>query len=465
MESNFIQELENALSKRNEELNSVILPYAFENYGIEITFVKIVRELLLKKRLIHNDPYKYDSKMTEIEVPETSSFMTTEASGILGSRIAHYETMLDFLLAYYQFNTTFLTPKRMQKLFALNTVFTWSDFNSKAKGQNTVELYNMVTSIFSSGDKVSTTILRGAFSNLATADANISNSLKALLYFYRQKYKLGVRKEIMPLIKVSSSDHLGPANVLKDIKKVFANRQKKLPFYPELIVEILKEDYSNESKQYQQQVLQELAVVVKKDVEAEKQIKDIRPYLLLALQALGFTGSHFIKALEKLRENKSIMDQANTTIFTKLARLLRHIFNIDEPACEITIVVQDTVKKKKKRYTVVWSDFENSIISKSMVLAGFSSQGDAMKKRIKDATDKDLLAMLNKNLSDANEYLNQLAGLDDFFKKERPEIRNKIKGIKIELTTIRNYIIKSNQRRAEYVTLAEEAEQIEMLGV
>ena len=173
MESNFIQELENALSKRNEELNSVILPYAFENYGIEITFVKIVRELLLKKRLIHNDPYKYDSKMTEIEVPETSSFMTTEASGILGSRIAHYETMLDFLLAYYQFNTTFLTPKRMQKLFALNTVFTWSDFNSKAKGQNTVELYNMVTSIFSSGDKVSTTILRGAFSNLATADANI----------------------------------------------------------------------------------------------------------------------------------------------------------------------------------------------------------------------------------------------------------------------------------------------------
>ena len=144
---------------------------------------------------------------------------------------------------------------------------------------------------------------------------------------------------------------------------------------------------------------------------------------------------------------------------------MRHIFNIDEPVCEIPIVVQDTVTQTRKRYTVVWSDFENSIISKSMVLAGFSSQGDAMKKRIKDATDKDLLAMLNKNLSDANEYLNQLAGLDDFFKKERPEIRNKIKGIKIELTTIRNYIIKSNQRRAEYVTLAEEAEQIEMLGV
>lgn len=50
MESNFIQDLERALSKRNEELNSIILPFAFEQYGIEITFVKIVRELLLKKK-------------------------------------------------------------------------------------------------------------------------------------------------------------------------------------------------------------------------------------------------------------------------------------------------------------------------------------------------------------------------------------------------------------------------------
>ena len=57
---------------------------------------------------------------------------------------------------------------------------------------------------------------------------------------------------------------------------------------------------------------------MKKEAEKEKKIEDIRPYLLLSLQALGFTGSHFAKALEKTRENKSISDEANRTFFKKL---------------------------------------------------------------------------------------------------------------------------------------------------
>ena len=465
MENNFIKELESALIRRNEELNTSILPYAFENYGIQITFVKIVRNLLLKKRLIHNDPYKYDSKMTEIEVPDSSPFMSTEAPSILGARLAHYEMMLDFLLGYYQFNTTFITPKRMQKLFALNSTFLWSDFNAKTKSQNTSELYGIVMSIFNSGDKVSTTILRGAFSNLASTDANITTSLKALLFFYRQKYKLGVRKEIMPQVKPCANDCLNPTNILKEIKKFFASQAKKLPFYPELVVEILKEDYSDDKKKYQEDILQELATVIKKDTTKEKKIEDIRPYLLLSMQALGFTGSHFMKALEKLRENKSIMDQANTTIFTKLARLFRQLFNLDEPPCEIPIIIQDPVTQNKKRHTVVWNEFESHLISKSMTISSFSSESEGMKRKINSTHDKDLLAILNKNLADANEFLNELTGLDDFFKKERPEIRSRVKGIKIELTTIKNYIIKANQRRAEYITLAEEAEQMKMLGI
>lgn len=465
MENNFIQELESALIARNEELNASILPFAFENYGIEITFVKIVRNLLLKKRLIHNDPYKYDSKMTEIEVPNTAPFASTEASSILGARLAHYETMLDFLMGYYQFNTTFLIPRRMQKLFALNNTFTWSDFTAKSKSQNTQELYNIIAPIFTSGDKVSTTILRGAFSNLAQADANINASLKALLFFYRQKYKLGVRMEIMPSVSPSSNDYLNPTNILKEIKKVFASKPKKLPFYPELIIEILKEDYSGEREKCREWVLAELHTKVKQDTAKEKKPEDIRPYLVLAIQALGFTGSHFIKALEKLRENKTILVQAQTTIFTKLARFFRQIFNIEEPPYEIPIIIQDAITQAKKRYVINWTEFESRIVSKAMTLASLSSQNESAKKRIRDMHDKDLLAYLNKNLADANEFLNQLTGLDDYFKKEKPELRSKIKGIKIEITTIKNYIIKANQRRAEYLTLAEEAEQMKMLGV
>ena len=465
MENTFIQELEGALTKRTEELNTTVLPFAFENYGIQITFVKIVRNLLLKKRLIHNDPYKYDSKMTEIEIPDSSPFMKTEAPSILGARLAHYETMLDFLMGYYQFNTSFLTPKRMQKLLALNSTFTWADFSQNSKSQNTTELYGIVASIFASTDKVSTTVLRGALSNLATADINITNCLRALLFFYRQKYKLNVRKEVMPYVTPTSEDYLNPSKILKEIKKVFAIRAKKLPFYADFVIEILKEDYSVDHRTYQEQILHELFSKVKKEEEQEKKIEDVRPYLLLSLQALGYTGSHFAKALEKIRENKSILDEASETFFTKLIRFLRQAFNIAEPACEIPIVVQDSVTQMKKKYTVPWSDFEHRVVSKAMFFASLSSQSESMKKKIRNAKDEDLLDVINRNLSEANDLLSQLAGLDEYFKKEKPEIRNKIQGIKIELTTIRNYIIKSNQRRAEYLALCEEAQQMQDSGM
>lgn len=68
-------------------------------------------------------------------------------------------------------------------------------------------------------------------------------------------------------------------------------------------------------------------------------------------------------------------------------------------------------------------------------------------------------------MAEANELVSQLAGLDEYFKKEKPEIRSKIQGIKIELTTIKNYIIKSNQRRGEYLALCEEAQQMRELGM
>ena len=465
MENTFIQELEGALTRRTEELNTTVLPFAFENYGTQITFVKILRNLLLKKRLIHNDPYKYDSKMTEIEIPDSSPFMKTEAPSILGARLAHYETMLDFLMGYYQFNTNFLTPKRMQKLLALNATFAWSDFSPKSKSQNTVELYEIVAPIFSGTDKVSMTVLRGALSNLATADANITNCLKALLFFYRQKYKLSVRKEVMPYVTPTSDDYLNPTKILKEIKKVFGVRAKKLPFYADFIIEILKEDYSVDHRTYQEQVLKELFSKLKKETEKEKKVEDVRPYLLLSLQALGYTGSHFAKALEKTRENKSVLDEANKTFFTKLLKFLRQVFNVAEPPCEIPIIIQDSVTQGRKKYTLSWADFENRVVSKAMFFANLSSQSESMKKKIRNAKDQDLLDVLNKNLSEANDLVNQFAGLDDYFKKEKPEIRSKIKGIKIELTTIRNYIIKSNQRRAEYLALCEEAQQMRDLGM
>ena len=86
-------------------------------------------------------------------------------------------------------------------------------------------------------------------------------------------------------------------------------------------------------------------------------------------------------------------------------------------------------------------------------------------QKIKTMPNETLFNSLTKYISDCNEILKQLGGLDEFYKNIKPELRSKIRGIKIEITTITNSIIKANQYRAEYQALSEEVNQMKKLGV
>lgn len=55
---------------------------------------------------------------------------------------------------------------------------------------------------------------------------------------------------------------------------------------------------------------------------------------------------------------------------------------------------------------------------------------------------------------------------DDYFKARAPsKLRESIKGLKIDLVTVKNAIIKSNARRAEYVSYVEDAERMRKIGI
>jgi hypothetical protein len=59
-----------------------------------------------------------------------------------------------------------------------------------------------------------------------------------------------------------------------------------------------------------------------------------------------------------------------------------------------------------------------------------------------------------------------LSALDEFFKsKVAAENRERIKGIKPELSALKNSYVKANQLRYEYSAQKEEEEQLKRLGV
>lgn len=227
---NFIEELSAVLETKRNEFNSQILPKMQENYNIQSSAVHAVRSTLLKKRAIHDDPYKYDSKMTEVEIPSKENFADSEKASVIGTRLAHYETMLDFVNNYYQFNTEFLTPKKISILLELNTTFIWSDFTSSSNHTNTKAAADIISTIFKGPDQLSSSLLRDAVSHLGKSETYINTQLKNLSIFYREEYKLLIRKEIMPSVKINKTDFANPSNALKEIKKFFQLNLKRNRF-------------------------------------------------------------------------------------------------------------------------------------------------------------------------------------------------------------------------------------------
>ena len=126
---NFNQQLQEALSKKQEWYNSECLQELLSQYRLLHTCVKNLYENFVKKSLIQPDPYRLDKKISQIVVPESSPFAESDIPGIFGERFSNYETMLDFICTYFRFSTENFSLQNVKKLLDFNKVFEWDDLS------------------------------------------------------------------------------------------------------------------------------------------------------------------------------------------------------------------------------------------------------------------------------------------------------------------------------------------------
>ena len=462
--NNFSEELEHLIAKQREEFNKRLLPQLQQNYAALGSVVKILRSNLLKKGLVYDDPYKYDSRMTEIKVPSNEGFADSERGAVVGSRLAQYQTMIDFLTNSYQFNCSFLTPQRIASMVALNKTFQWSALNENSTLPNTRAIAEICKSLHSVSDSLTGGLLRDSLGHLSRLDTDINKTLRQLARLHREEYKLTIRKNLPPDLQVTQADLDAPIKLLKTIKKSIAAKEDKLPFYHDLVLEVLKEDYGADSEHLQREVLRHLNVAQKEDTKINKQ-ENMRPVLITGLRILGTTGNHFETCLTKIMANQEVIYKAHTTIFTKFWEALRRAFNIEEKKHEITLSIKDPISNLQKKEIIVIEDYIGNLTKIIRVFKGFSSGSSDIQQRLTGMSNEQLLELLNKYIVVCNSYLKTLTAMDDYYKSVDVILRSKIKGIRIELTTVRNSVIKANQCRAEYNASVEEYSNMKELGL
>ena len=114
-------------------------------------------------------------------------------------------------------------------------------------------------------------------------------------------------------------------------------------------------------------------------------------------------------------------------------------------------------------------DFRKSLsdISKRMNFYGaLASRESPTYQKMEAQGEPEIYSFLTKQLSECQQMLTLLMAYDKFFKNEveNPN-KSKVKGLAMETTAIKNTMVKTNQRKAEYAAYVEEQSQMKKLGI
>ena len=461
----FFGALETAIAEKTENLNAKVLPGVLSNFQLLHTCVKNMYTMLVQRALIKPDPYKLEKKITEIVLPDESTYMENERSIVMGTRFSDYESMLEFVCTYYKFSTDRLDLAQTKRLLDLATCIDWRAFSVNSSKVNTRGLATLVNEAHVHAPQMVLSLISDSLNKSSTAVSAIYSGLTDLVNFKRESYKFEVRKKVLENPAFDKTTLSSYSAELAEIKRLFPKLLDKKQYYAELIQEIAKEDCSPEKEQFRQQALSRLRVT-EKTVREVKQKVNTRAMLLDTVLSLSALAPQYEQVIAKIDSNHAVLISEHNGFFDKLKRALRQAFNLKAAQEEYELVIVNQKNEARTTKKIEYNTFFALLVRKQQFLQSFAdTQGDEFRK-IAAAAEETVLGFVNRQLADNWEILLQLNALDEYFKSQVAAAdKDKIKGMKMELVTMKNTLVKTNQKRAEYVAVIEEKMQMEKLGI
>jgi hypothetical protein len=235
------------------------------------------------------------------------------------------------------------------------------------------------------------------------------------------------------------------------------------PFYTELAEELIKEDYSPDSPTLQKKALAALKVPDEKP-KTVKSVSSPKSVLIEGIQSLNSIALVLKDIGGKFDENDTILANRKVGFWGKVRKLMDQVLKIEPEPTVYEVDYTDSATGISFRETVVYEEFRAEIDKNMRNLSALGSRASAEKFEAQD--DEKLIAYLEGSIKQIQAFLISLMALDDFFKTHvGTEDRDRVKGIKPELSTIRNALYKANDKRADYTGAKEEVEQFKKLGI
>jgi hypothetical protein len=237
-----------------------------------------------------------------------------------------------------------------------------------------------------------------------------------------------------------------------------------MPFHQDFVEEVIKEDYSKDSQALREAVLKALKTAEEKPKSTKPKV-DYKAILLDGIQTIGNSASVMGECARKIDENETVLESRKKSFWEKIRLLIRAMMKAEPEELVFELQYLDQATGLQKKESLYFYRFRAEMDKRIKIMSGMSAQGPVMHK-LKAMSEEQVTGYLEKNIRDIQIYHRTLTALDEYFKSCVPvHDRSKIKGIKPELASIKNCIIRANQLRHEYIAQKEEEEQMKRLGI
>jgi hypothetical protein len=462
----YVQELADALDKKIAKLESEGLVQLKDHFKIIYSAFQGIRNIMLKKGVIHDDPYRFDTRISEVTTPPESSFPESERTEQLSTRVSQYDGQLEFLINYYQFSFEFLNMDRIRRLISLTRYFNFTQLTVNSANINTRVLAEYLDTIRKGSDSLSVGVINDGLMHLEKSSKAIMQILKDVTTCHKESWKLALRRDILSLMDLEREKVVSHQDdCMKAIRKKFAEVKPERSFYGELVQEVLAEDFSQESETLRRAVIRELIVREEKKKDVKQEIN----FRLMLLEGVRIVSSVYLQlddAVQKLEENMIILESERNTFWMKVKKAFRALFVRNSKDIFVELDFTDPITTAQRTESVNFNQFLEDVRKRSKLYASLNARTGTPWQRMESITEDGVYAFLEKNLEELQVLHRRLQALDLFFRSEvDKESRSRLHGIKLETETVKNTVIRANQKKHEYVSQKEELEQMRKLGI
>jgi hypothetical protein len=271
---------------------------------------------------------------------------------------------------------------------------------------------------------------------------------------------------VMPNVAQPESLVANDPESLKRVRSSFATSGMNAPFVPELITEIIEEDVGPESDRNREETLRRIRTrseSVRKKSRAPVPPKQV---LIDGLRSTAAAARSLEACLERLRDNAQVLSNRKQSLSSRLQHWFQRLMKRQPEAHVYELEFMDETTGTRHRESVNLEEFLEKLHKKARTYGGILSRNGALWSKISKANEDQLYKYMNQELGELQIIHRRAHAFDAFFKTQTtPNEKRKLRGIKIELTSIRNAISKANQLKHDYVRRKEEKEQLKKLGI